>query len=82
MTKNLTSMEEAAERPDAVDSTDGSVVYLGYALPGTEGTDWQRWKIRRAKLENSLVTFMYPYGSKDYEFSFDEREMYEYKFPR
>jgi hypothetical protein len=60
-----------------VDETNGLIVYKGYAIPGTRGTD-PFWAIQRVTNDDGVLSYHWASGNKSFDKIWDNRSTYSY----
>jgi len=56
---------------------DGSVLYIGLALPGT-GTDVAGWSIKRYGVTGNITTLDWAVSNSNFDKAWDDRASYSY----
>lgn len=63
--------------PKLVDETHGSVVYKGFAVPGTVGAD-PYWAIQRVTNDSGTLSYHWASANKNFDKVWDQRTEYTY----
>jgi hypothetical protein len=74
------SLNQLLAEADAIIQVDENTTYLGFALPGCEGTDEAKWSICKILTSGTTTTRTWANGQRNYNLILDNYASYTYTF--